>query len=205
MMALRVDDPSPAATPANDADGGRRVRGEMTGSPSFGGTGKCMTAEAVEAWVKAARAGDELIYAEGHLPVWAKAPRRLRDLYADGLVALTMDHRQTPKHYIAQRTARSWPASARPRRRVGRQIPNKDPHLAVLAELLAEWAERGEPCRTNAAIARLMGIADKVRVSYLLRCLVGEGLIRNVAIAEPPFRVITIVATGKATGRGAGA
>ena len=188
MMALKADDSPEPIPAANDdpaaiglsADARRRVRGELTGSPSFGGVGACMLPEAVEAWVKAAAAGDELIYAEGHLPVWAKAPRLLRDYHGEGLVGLTIDRSQQPKLYIAQRTAVRWPVATKERRRVGRQIPSKDPHMAELLLMLEEWAAKGEPCRTNAAIARLLGLADKVRVSYLFRCLSGEGLIRYV-------------------------
>jgi hypothetical protein len=201
MMALRADqDGAPVAANDQPATGRRRIRGELAGSPSFGGTGACMLPEAVEAWAKAAATGDELIYAEGHLPPWAKAPRLLRDFHGDGLVGLTIDHKATPKLYIAQRTAEPWPVAQKQRRRVGRQIPNKDPQLAELLELLEEWAAKGEPCRTNSAIARLLGIADRVRVSYLFRCLVGEGLIRNRPIVVPPYRIITIVKSGQSTG-----
>lgn len=71
-------------------------------------------------------------------------------------------------------------------------------------KLLLAAATKGLPCPTNASIARAVGLPDAIAASYRLRRLVARGLIR-VAVPDDPrkLRVVTIVASGKATKGGA--
>jgi len=205
-MALQIEGPAmmPAANDDPAAIGlpielGGRVRGPMqTSTSSLRGNGACMLAEAVEAWVRLAPAGAELVYAHGYLPQWAKAPARLRHLATLGLVALTQDHKA--KDYIAQRTAAPWPAVLPQPHRIARIVQHMDPHAAELFDMLDAWAEKGVPCRGNVEIAEALGLSSAKQVSYLFRILVKEGLILNRPARYPTQRVITIVRTGKSTG-----
>lgn len=71
-------------------------------------------------------------------------------------------------------------------------------------KLLLTAAAKGLPCPTNASIARAVGLPDAIAASYRLRRLTARGLIRVTVPDDPRLhRVVTIVASGKATKGGA--
>lgn len=67
-------------------------------------------------------------------------------------------------------------------------------------KLLLVAAQKGLPCPTNAAIARAVGLPNEDAARYSLRKLRNRGVIRVHNPADPRLlRVVTIVASGKAT------
>lgn len=177
----------------------RRTRGAMELATGTGCNGAVMQAAEAMAWAERAQAGDELVYAIGHLPSWSATPKRLYKLFEQGLVALTTDHSKAPKEYVAQRTAKPWQAEPAPPPRIARQIAPSADDMARLLKVVQAEARGGQPCSTNHALAIKAGLRDGDRVSYLLKKLVRAGSIRNEASEWWPGRQMTDLSTGKQT------
>jgi hypothetical protein len=176
-----------------------RTIGAMEGGV-FGGSADaaCMLLADVMAWLKTAMPDAELVYATGHLPVWSKAPARMRAAAEVGLVALFQDRpKRGIKHYIAHRTAREWFDFMAPAALTAGHTRTDEENR--LLDLLIECADNGHLCPSNAALAGELDLTDGLRASYLLGCLEKQGLITREPTDWVPGRIITIVATGKAT------
>lgn len=199
MTAAQIAGPA-IGIPAND-DPHReaavnRTIGAMEGGV-FGGSADAavMLLTDVKAWLASAPAGAELVYASGvHLPIWAKGPALMRDMAALGIVEL---FHQRPsrgqKHYIARMTGREVRDFGQPMART------RSDEESRLLDLLTECADNGHLCPSNAALATELDLTDGLRASYLLGCLEKRGLITREATDWVPGRIVTIVATGKAT------
>lgn len=159
---------------------------------AFGGTGSVMMAAAVIAWAKNAVEGDELVYGIGHLPAWSKAPRAVRDMDARGIVFAFHDVSESPKHYVCRRTAAPYSDPPVPLR-VARDMPPRDREQAAMLRFLTREARKGRPCPANRELAELLNLKNGDRASYMLKCLVAEGFIRNEPTGFPPGRIITII------------
>ena len=111
--------------------------------------------------------------------------------------SFVVQRRSTP--YIDRADMR--PVKARPRG--GNHARRAGTIERRVLKLLMTAANRGLPCPTNAAIARACGLADDNAASYRIKILQRRGLIR-VDVPQDPrrLRVVTIVATGKATPAG---
>ncbi|WP_219822606.1 hypothetical protein [Sphingomonas montanisoli] len=156
-----------------------------------------MPAGAVDAWVRNAQPGAKTIYARGHLPRWAKGPAIVRDYAAIRLVALTQTRGADGIcEYWVERTSAAFaelPGPPPPPR------PRRGDDEAQLLELLGEIAEAGQPCPSNFDLAHALDISGPDRVKYLLHCLQQASHITRAASDWAPGRIVTIVATGKAT------
>lgn len=107
---------------------------------------------------------------------------------------------------VQRRSRRYAPPAAKPvaRARGGMHARRAGTVERRVLKLLLAAAVKGLPCPTNAAIARAVGLTDGNAASYRLRRLTARGLIR-VSVPDDPrqHRVVTIVASGKATKGGA--
>ncbi len=198
MMA--VQKVAPTIVAANDDPSAKRMLGPLEGIARLGGDGAVMLADAVDAWVSAARSGDEIVYGIGHLPTWSKGPARMREMAARGFVHLFHDRSHSPKHYVAQRGSKPWSEAALlPPPRIARAVPCYAAHLAALSRHLAEIAAARLPCPSNADLAALLDLPTAKTAEYLLRVLTRSGAIARTPVQGPPYRIITIVKTGERT------
>lgn len=164
----------------------------------IGGDGAAAQVGTIEAWVAGRSAGAECVYAIGHLPVWAKGPKLVRDLAERGFVHLFHDRKPNPKHYIARRTGRPWNGAITPLR-IAREVSCLSPVLAPMMDRLIELAEAGAPCPSNAQWADELGVTKR-QAAYLFCCLGRANAISVRLVTEPPFRVVTVIKSGKSTG-----
>ncbi|WP_294195882.1 hypothetical protein [uncultured Sphingomonas sp.] len=160
-----------------------------------------VTIAAFEAWLDGADVGATLIVAWGgvpprKLPIWDAAAAADRD----GLVRLHHKRRDGGGwNYVAVR--------ADPPIVVGRKAPprsaidDEDP-TEIVFRALKRAANFGQPCPTNADLARAAGLRDAVAASYRVRLLrqAKRIVIDEQGPGQP--RIVTIVGTGKSTKRG---
>lgn len=204
VLQIRPEDPRPSPAEggiaANDEPAADAALGALHGFHRIGGDAAVMLPEAVTAWVRGAAFKEAKVYAVGHLPIWSKGPGAMRELCARGYVDLTCDRTKSPKQYIAQRTSKPWSDLVAAPKRIARPVACYDRHLAELMEMLVEWAEAEAPVPSNAEIAEQLGLDRGDQVSYLFGVLDKAGQIKRRAIEGPPYRIITVVKTGRSTG-----
>lgn len=163
--------------------------------------------EQLISWAQRARPGEDVAYFTGDRP--SEALRSVvRDLSAQGLVVPTTKRAGAGFRFIAQRLEAPRPSQLRARARVNPgQFRQSSDHAkrvgGAVLRLLSRAANRGQACPTNAELARALGLKDAVAASYRVRCLVRAGKIRVEEPSPTERRVVTIVATGKSTVRGA--
>lgn len=197
-MAAAVLPPERTAA-ANDA-GPHCALLALTEVSRTGGDSLSAARDAVEDWAAGAGAGESCLYAIGHLPGWSKGGAHMRLLCEQGFVQLRQHRlRELMTQYVAVRTARPWVGAVRPVR-VSREVSRIAMLLPVLLDRLADLAEAGEPCPTNGEWADGFGIAVR-QAAYLFCCLDEAGAIRREPLKQWPWRVVTIVKTGRSTGR----
>lgn len=159
-------------------------------------------------WAERARPGENVAYFTGTRP--GDAVRAVASaLHSQGLVTMTTKRATDgATRHILQRLAAPRPSKLRalarinPGRFQSRADGAKCTTKAVL-RLLTRAANRGQACPTNAELARALGLKDAVAASYRVRRLVRENKIRVEEPGPTERRVVTIVATGKSTVRGA--
>lgn len=156
-----------------------------------------LTAEAAEAWVAAAKAGDRTVYARG--PRVPKCP---------GVAALQEHHDRGRVTFTAQRhgafdysffvTRLAEPSRPAPAARIVRPVHDEDyDDVALLMALLRRKARLRQPMGTNRELGDAIGVGPD-RIAYLLRKQISAGKIAVEAVAIG-VRVTTIVATGART------
>jgi hypothetical protein len=166
-----------------------------------------LSPEQFQNWAARAARGEDVVYAIGERPDPAIAPVA-RQLAEAGVVALTSRRAGNGFRFIAQRLPDPRPSQMRARTPVNRGrfvLSAHDGKMTTRAVLrvLAQAANRGLPCPTNAELARRVGLNGPVAASYRVRRLVQAGLIVVDEPSPVERRVVTIVATGKSTVRGA--
>lgn len=167
-------------------------------------TGAQRTPEQLSSWADNARPGDDVVYFTGVRP-GDKIGEAARSLRESGVVALTSKRVQGGFRFIAQRLPDPRP-SQRMRKPVSRgrfTVASDDARetTRMVLRQLMRAARRGEPCPTNAELARVVGLKDAVAASYRVRRLVKDG---KIIVEEPsPLerRVVTITASGLRTRR----
>jgi hypothetical protein len=155
--------------------------------------------EAVERWVKSARAGESLVYARGAHLVHSAGVKALQRHFDHGRVTFKQQ-RNGPfdTSYIAERL----PTAPRPSpaARLAQPVADEDnDDLALLMAALRRRAAKGQKMGTNRDLGDEIGDALPDRVAYLLRKLISAGRIKVESFGVG-LRVCTIVATGKKTG-----
>lgn len=160
-------------------------------------------------WSRGAEAGAAICLGQ---PVAALPPSTaaaVRSLSDAGVVDIAR-RRVGPERYSFVVQRRSTPYIDRadmrpvaPRARGGNHVRRSGVIERRVLKLLLAAANRGLPCPTNAAIARAVGLRDDVAASYRVRRLQQRGLIRVEVPSDPRrLRIVTIVASGKATPAG---
>lgn len=163
-----------------------------------------MKPDQLSSWVARARPGEDVVYSTGVRPgeVIGSA---VRQLHESGLVALRSKRVAGGFRFIAVRLADPQPSQrAQKSVRRGRFVHASEDAKAttrMVLQQLRQAANRGEPCPTNAELARVVGLKDAVAASYRVRRLVKDGAIIVEAPSPLERRVVTIVATGKRTRR----
>lgn len=164
------------------------------------------TADRVQAWFDAARAGEQIVYARGgSLPRQAPGVLAVRKLHDDGRLILFQRRLAAFRfEYVAQRRAEA----SRPRTgavarlmEVGRAGLDDD-----CTDLFAELKRRarlGLPCGTNRELGEELGGLSPDRVSYLFKKLQKAERISINSSGEE--RVVTIAASGARTAANGGA
>lgn len=162
------------------------------------------TPEQMSHWAERALPGEDVVYSTGVRPA-EKIGAAVRALHDSGVVALTSKRVDGGFRFIAQRLADPRPSQhvrkAAPRGRFSPASDDAKRTTHMVLRQLARAAKRGDPCPTNAELARAVGLKDAVAASYRVRRLVKDGAI---VVEEPsPLerRVVTIVASGHRTRR----
>ncbi|MEV4934584.1 winged helix-turn-helix domain-containing protein [Sphingobium sp. LSP13-1-1.1] len=153
-------------------------------------------------WVARAAPGDDVVYSMGDRPEKAIG-EAVRALHEQGLVALTSKRGANGFRFIAQRLPDPKPVRGPEHRGryARREIKGRYTAERMILKILSAAAEKGQPCPTNAELARRVGLSGAVSASYRMRRLVAAG---KIVVEEPsPLerRLVTIVATGKQTKR----
>ncbi len=163
-----------------------------------------MKPEQLDHWAARALPGEDVVYSTGARPGDAIGAA-VRQLHAAGLVTMTSKRMDGRLRHIVQRLPEPRPSQQLrkpvPRGRFTVASDDAKRTTRMVLRQLARAAGRGEPCPTNAELARAVGLKDAVAASYRMRRLVKDGAI---VVEEPsPIerRVVTIVATGKKTRR----
>lgn len=153
-----------------------------------------MTADQVDAWLKAASVGDVLRYAHGPSLIQGAAAKRVRDAIDLGEV-IPLPQKRCDDGGFDYRVVRN-------RVRVVRNVPSAlDAGMRAVLQLLTEAAELGRVAPSDSAMgAALGGTPDQVK--WALRKLVAGKWIETRIQASPrnpKFRVVKICATGVQT------
>lgn len=163
-----------------------------------------MDREQLHQWVARAQPGEDVVYSTGVRPgdgIGAAA----RALHESGVVALRSKRFGAGFRFIAVRLADLRPARRSagfaPRGRFVAASDDAKRTTQMVLRVLTRAARRGDPCPTNAEIARIVGLKDAVAASYRMRRLVKAGAIVVDAPSPIERRVVTIVATGQQTRR----
>lgn len=185
----------------------------MTAPAKFrlGPLGFAITAGDWEAWLKAAKPGEAIVYAHGLvLPQGSAAVIAAREAAAGNMVHLTRRARdgrpgERAFEWIATKKGAesilgkaAAPAPAAP----AVADDGEGPEAAVL-RVLTRAANFAMPGPTHAEIARAVGLKDHEAARYLVRKLISAGSIRVEDRGPRARRIYTIVATGKRTKGGA--
>lgn len=152
---------------------------------------------AIEAWAAQARPGDELVYAHiPRLPHRSAAAARVRAMEEKKLVLLYQRAAEPGTFdYVARARARR-PSAPPPVARIA--TPMLDGDGARVLQAIRFHAARGLPCPSNAAIARIAGLRDRMQASHAVAKLAKLGFV-TVEMVGPSDRIITIVGSGERT------
>lgn len=159
--------------------------------------------EAVNQWLTCAARGEELIYAcAARLSGHDAGALRVRAL-AEACQVQAYQRAAAPGlfDYVARRTALPLSPKAVPAARaLTSGVSDLDEKMASLMAELKLLARSGRPCSSNHVLAERTGLRDRYQAKYLLAKAQARGLITVVGVAQPPGRVVTILASGRQTG-----
>lgn len=157
-----------------------------------------------EAWLTNADVGAELVYAQG--PVLDQK----RDVVT--LVRHYVDEKEVRSHqrkiagvweyYVVRRSPEREAPSAKSVPLRGAEPAPETKEGRMLA-ILRRCAKLGVPARTNAELAREMGLKDAEAARYIFNQLVDASIITVQNMGVRQRRIVTFTATGKSTVKGA--
>jgi hypothetical protein len=160
---------------------------------------------AVDAWIRTARTGDEIVYARGLSPLPTDGVKELQRLADQRAVTFTRQ-RKGPEDFafIVQRLA-GEAGPAKPPPAAGDETADQK---AALMIILRRIVSKGQACPPNRELGRLLAeeldLAQPIspdRISYLLGLLRSAGRIA-VEAGLSDARIVTLLATGQRSGRG---
>jgi hypothetical protein len=154
---------------------------------------------ALEEWLAGASAGAEFVYARGvTLDQRRDIVVRARELVEEQEIRTHQRKRNGEWEYFA---VRRFPERGADRVKAVPAIVPETPVGRVLA-ILQRCVRLGIPARTNAEIAREMGLKNAEAARYLFNQLVEQKIIAVENFGVRQRRVVTFVGTGKSTARG---
>jgi len=174
-------------------------------------------AKTILAWLREAKAGQRMLYAEGaHLPRGAEAVELVPQLEELGVVRAFQQRDPVDQSrwlYLIEK--RPGPVAGTPagaglgHSRAGSPPPPASRRvtqatLSKLMTLLRRAAERGDVCPSDAQLARSLKLRRRDQAQYLLRRLAREGSIVVERFGRTDRRVVTIVKQGRAQGLSTG-
>lgn len=164
----------------------------------IGATGAAMPLAAMLAWVKAAPAGAEIVYAQGGLPKWSKTVPNVRDLAMRDIVVAFQVKGSDPAQYVIRRTAKPYSEPPEPVR-IAREIAPRTDDMARLLTVIRAYARKGAPCPCNRDLAKMAGLSNGNRASYLIKKLIADRHIMREDSRWAPGRIVTILPSLEAT------
>lgn len=154
---------------------------------------------ALEDWLDGASEGDQFVYARGAaLDQQRDVVVRARELVAEREILTHQRKRAGEWEYFA---VRRYPERGAAPVKAAPAIVAETPVGRVLA-ILQRCVRLGLPARTNAEIAREMGLKNAEAARYLFNQLVEQRVITVTNFGVRDRRVVTFVGTGKSTIRG---
>lgn len=166
-------------------------------------------AERIRAWAEGSVRGATFVYATARmLPPGAPGQAEALRLARAGLVLLTQRAvwpGLAERHYQMTRTARAWPAEpapapASPAWGIGEAEGVPAAVVDAVFDLVARAARFGRPCPTDAQLAARVEVSPAQAAAALAE-LVALDAITLRGVSAPTCRVVTICATGMATGQ----
>ncbi|MDF0540809.1 hypothetical protein PX699_00505 [Sphingobium sp. H39-3-25] len=159
-----------------------------------------------EAWLTAADVGDQRVYATGPvLDQKRDVTLYVRELVAQGEI-LTHQRKVggTWEYFAVRRNPGRDQAGGRKRSGAKDAGGEPEPETAAgrMLAILRRCVALQLPARTNAELAREIGLKDAEAARYVFNQLIAGGLIMARNMGPKQRRVVTIVATGKSTVRG---
>lgn len=158
----------------------------------------------LEAWLVSADAGDQLPYAQGPvLDQQRDVVALVRQYVAEGEVRSHQRKVAGVWEYFVVRRApqRAGKSGARACDRAAE--PAAETQQGRMLAILRRCEKLGVPARTNAELAREMGLKDAEAARYIFNQLVDASVITAQNMGVRQRRVVTFIATGKSTVRGA--
>lgn len=167
-----------------------------------------VTLDQLEAWLRAARPGDWLVYQRGPWMVHDAVTRRVGALAQAGLVNPAQPpaaERPGCRDFKAQRTSVPLPGAGTRGGAAGVAMAPPEPaddKMPELLKILRRLANVGKRCPTDTELARLVGLPTRHAVAWRMRKAEQSGAIRIDTILTGPeagWRTVTIAASGRAT------
>jgi hypothetical protein len=155
------------------------------------------TADDLDAWVRRANAGEQFTYCEAPELIRGETSMRVTALEREGLVRPHRARREGGGWtFFVVRTARGCKREASP---ADKALSEGATDLIFRA--LKRAANMGQPCPTDADLARGAGLVRRQDAAWRIRRLIDLKLIASEVEyrAGVPFRVVTIAESGKST------
>lgn len=179
------------------------MAGGTKSKPFFAGAILLQPAEALDAFVRAAQPGNEIVYCEAPEPQrTADGWLRAGELARDGLIRTHQRRRQGGGwQWYAVRTAKGMPKQVSPQEKV-----LGDEKTQIIFTELKRAANLGLPCPSDAALAAKAGLSMRQQAQWRVRELIRVELLSSTLVYEGgvPSRVVTIAETrwaGAAAGK----
>lgn len=153
------------------------------------------TAEDVDAWLRAAQAGDTFVYAYGPQLVQGGAAARVGELYQSGDV--------TPHHKRRDDGGFDFLIRRNAARRFTSSGPVCTPDMLAVLVVIQDAADNARRCPADDAIAAATGLTARA-VKWQIEKLeaarfIARRTVRRKVQSDPFYRIVTVVATGAAT------
>lgn len=177
--------------------GGRGKSSSARARPHFEGHQTIATADALDAWLRSAHAGEKFVYCEAPEPIRIDSWLRVPELEQQGLVHMRQERREGGgwRWYVL-----------RSKKPLARQLSPQEQALRdeatarIFAQLKRE-ANLGLKCSSDTGLASVAGLNTRDQAQWRVRELVRVGLIRSEIVTRGgvPTRVVTIADSGKQT------
>lgn len=156
-----------------------------------------------EAWLNKADVGAKLVYARGPVLDQKRDVVTLVRQYVAEKEVITHQRKVEGvwEYYVVRRSPErdARPAKGAP---VRSTVPAAETPQGRMLAILQRCLTLGVPARTNAELAREMGLKDAEAARYIFNQLVDASVITAQNMGVRQRRVVTFIATGKSTVKG---